>query len=50
MSVPAMLQTLVIDGDVDAFLAKFDADWTRYNRDVIRKVQEYSQAHGQGGN
>ncbi len=49
MSVDAMIQAFVIDGDVDAFLSKFDTDWKRYNRDVIRKVQEYEQTHGKGG-
>lgn len=41
MSVDAQLQTYLINGDKDAFPAKFDSDWTRYNRDVIRKVQDY---------
>ena len=27
--------------DKDAFLQKFDKDWLRYNRDIIRKVEEY---------
>ena len=41
MSVDAQLQTFLLEKDVDAFLAKFDADWQRYNRDIIRMVQEY---------
>ncbi len=41
MSVDALIQTFLMDQDVDAFLTKFDTDWKRYNRDVIRKVQEY---------
>lgn len=45
MSVDAIIQTMVIDGDIDAFLAKFDKDWVRYNRDIIRKVQAYQAAH-----
>lgn len=41
MSVDAQLQTFLLEKDVDAFLAKFDTDWQRYNRDIIRMVQEY---------
>ena len=46
MAVDAQLQTMLIDDRSDdeaiaAFLEKFDADWQRYNRAVIRKVQEY---------
>lgn len=41
MSVDAQLQTFLLEQDVDAFLAKFDTDWQRYNRDIIRMVQEY---------
>ena len=33
-----------------SFLAKFDKDWIRYNRDLIRKVQKYEEEHGEGGN
>lgn len=46
MTVDAQLQTFLIDGDVDAFLAKFDKDWLRYNRDIIRIVKEYETEHG----
>lgn len=45
MSVDAQIQTFLINGDVNAFLSKFDTDWQRYNRDVIRKVQEYETEH-----
>ncbi len=45
MAVDAQLQTFLINKDVDAFLAKFDKDWQRYNRDIIRKVQTYEDAH-----
>ena len=45
MAVDAQIQTFLINGDVDAFLAKFDKDWTRYNRDIIRAVQEYNEEH-----
>ena len=41
MACDAQLQTMLLDGDVDAFLEKWDADWQRYNRSVIRKVQDY---------
>ena len=42
MSVDALLQTFLIEKDVDAFLADFDRNWQRYNRDIIRMVQEYA--------
>ena len=41
MAADAQLQTMLINKDVDAFLTKWDEDWQRYNRSVIRKVQEY---------
>ena len=28
-----------------AFLKKFDTDWVRYNRDIIRKVEDYEKSH-----
>lgn len=43
MAVDAQIQTFLIQGDVDAFLAKFDTDWARYNRDIIRMVKEYEE-------
>lgn len=43
MSVDALVQTFLIRKDVDAFLEKFDTDWIRYNRDIIRRVQEYEK-------
>ncbi len=43
MAVDAQIQTFLIQKDVDAFLEKFDTDWTRYNRDIIRLVQEYEE-------
>lgn len=46
MAVDAQLQTFLINKDVDAFLKKFDSDWQRYNRDIIRQVQEYEEEHG----
>ena len=44
MSADALLQTFLLEKDVDAFLATFDANWQRYNRDIIRLVQEFEQS------
>ena len=47
MSVDALIQTYLLDdsdGALDTFLEKFDTDWKRYNRDVIKKVQDYLDA------
>ena len=47
MSVDAMIQTFLLDESdsaVDTFLARFDSDWTRYNKDLIWKVQQYQNA------
>lgn len=52
MSVDAMIQTYLLDdsGDAaDTFLKRFDQEWTRYNRDLIRKVQEYEAEQGAEG-
>lgn len=49
MAVDAMIQTFLMDGNVDTFLTKFDTEWARYNRDLIRKVQEYEAEHGSNG-
>lgn len=46
MAVDAQIQTFLIKGDVDAFLEKFDSDWTRYNRDIIQKVKDYEAGQG----
>lgn len=46
MSVDAMIQTFLLDKSdnaVDTFLKRFDKDWERYNRDLIRKVQQYQK-------
>ncbi len=46
MSVDAMIQTFLLnesDNAADIFLAQFDSDWKRYNRDLIRKVQQYQK-------
>lgn len=46
MAVNAQIQTFLINQDVDAFLAKFDKDWLRYNRDIIRLVEDYEKKNG----
>ncbi|MBD5481151.1 MAG: extracellular solute-binding protein [Lachnospiraceae bacterium] len=46
MSVDAMIQTFLLDQSEDsvtAFLQRFDTEWKRYNRDLIRKVQQYQE-------
>lgn len=48
MSVDAMIQTYLLDDSeaaADTFLKRFDTDWKRYNRDLIRKVQQYHREH-----
>lgn len=46
MAADALIQTYLINKDADAFLNDFDARWQRYNRDIIRAVQEYNEEHG----
>ena len=46
MSTDALIQTYLINKDADAFLNDFDTRWQRYNRDIIRAVQEYNEEHG----
>ena len=44
MSVDALIQTFLMDERdevVKTFLKRFDSEWERYNRDLIRKVKEY---------
>ena len=46
MSVDAMVQTYLLDDSenaLDTFLKRFDTDWQRYNRDLIRKMQDYQE-------
>ena len=45
MAVDAQIQTYLLNGDIDAFLARFDSDWVRYNRDLITKVKKYNASH-----
>lgn len=46
MAVDAQLQTFLLQKDTDAFLKKFDTDWLRYNRDIIRLVEAYEAEQG----
>ncbi len=46
MAVDAQIQTFLIQQDTDAFLEKFDKDWLRYNRDIIRLVEDYQKQNG----
>ncbi len=43
MSADALLQTFLIEKDINGFLKTFDKNWQRYNRDIIRKVREYEE-------
>ena len=47
MAVDAMIQTYLFDDDssnaLDTFLARFDKEWVRYNKDIISKVQKYQE-------
>lgn len=46
MAVDAMIQTYLLDDSSDAldtFLARFDKEWERYNRDIIAKVKAYQE-------
>ena len=46
MSVDAMIQTYLMDTDsnsAETFLARFDSEWIRYNRDLIEKVRKYEE-------
>ena len=41
MAVDAQIQTYLLNGDIEAFLSRFDAEWVRYNRDLIAKLKKY---------
>lgn len=45
MGCDALIQSYVLSGNKQAFLKKWDQDWKRYNRDIIRKVQDYNKTH-----
>lgn len=50
MSVDALIQTFLMDGNADAvdtFLNRFDKEWVRYNRDLIAKVKKYEEEKGE---
>lgn len=47
MSADAIFQTFLMDSSenaIDTFLKRFDKEWIRYNRDVIRKLKDYEEA------
>ena len=46
MAMDALLQTYLIEKDTDKFLETFDTNWIRYNRDIIKMVQDYEAEHG----
>lgn len=49
MTVDAMIQTFLMDESenaLDTFLARFDTEWVRYNRDLIAKVRKF---YAEGG-
>lgn len=46
MGVDSMIQSFLINKDIDAFLNKFDTDWVRYNRDTIQKLEDYAAKGG----
>lgn len=43
MAADAIIQTFLIDKNVDAFLGRFDKEWPRYNRDIIAKIKKSEQ-------
>ncbi len=46
MSVDAIIQTFLMDNSenaIDTFLDRFDREWVRYNRDLIRRVKELEE-------
>lgn len=46
MSVDAIIQTYLLDNSdnaIDSFLSRFDSEWNRYNRDLIKRLQEYEE-------
>lgn len=50
MAADGLIQTYLMEGDKKGFLKKFDSDWLRYNRDIIRKVEEYEAKGAEEGN
>lgn len=46
MSADAVIQTFLLDNSdnaVDTFLNRFDKEWVRYNRDLIKKMKKYEE-------
>ena len=46
MAVDAMIQTYLLDNKdnaLDTFMARFDTEWVRYNKDIIAKVEKYKE-------
>lgn len=43
LGADALIQTYLIDGNLDKFLKGFDNDWARYNRDIITRLKEYNE-------
>lgn len=43
MGTDSLVQTFLVKKDVNKFLDKFDRDWTRYNRDIIKMQDEYNK-------
>lgn len=41
LGADALIQTYLLNGDLDSFLSTFDADWLRFNRDNIAKLKDY---------
>lgn len=44
LSADALIQTYLINDDLDAFLSAFDKDLIRYNRDNIQKLKDYNES------
>lgn len=46
MSVDAIIQTFLLDNSdnaLDTFLTRFDKEWVRYNRDIIKRLKDYEE-------
>lgn len=51
MAVDALIQTYLLDDSDQAattFLQKFDKDWQRYNRELIRRLKEENAGNESG--
>ena len=45
LNADACIARISPEKDVDGFLKTFDTNWQRYNRDIIRMVQDYENSH-----